>query len=247
VIRSVIIDDEAGSVELISNLVKLTSPGLEVTATAGSVESGYTTILKHKPAIVFLDVQMRDGNGFDLLRKFEAIDFKVVFITAFHEHAITAFKFSAVDYLLKPVSLKDFKLAVQKAEKAITREEISLRFESLLHNINNPVPDKKKLTLKTIDRLYSVQLDEILRFEAEGSYTHVFLKDGRKIMVSRLIKEFEELLTGSSFVRIHQSHLVNTSEIFYFEKTTNKLIMKDKTTIPVSTRKRELLFTLIET
>lgn len=245
-IKAVIIDDEEGSIELTTSLLKLSDVPVQVIGTAYSVESGYQMLLNHPPDLVFLDVEMKDGSGFDLLKRFETIDFKIIFITAHQEFAISAFKFSALDYLLKPVSPLDFVTAVKKAEQAISSEELNVKLQALLHNINDRSRSRKKVVLKTMDRIYAVYAADIIRFESDGSYTTVYLNDGKKIMVSRLLKEFDEMLAPSGFVRPHQSHLVNVEQMFCFERAKNHIVMKDESIVPVSARKKELMMNLIQ-
>lgn len=245
-IKAIIIDDEASSIELITNLLQLCGQGIEVVATGNSVASGYEAILNNPPNLIFLDIEMKDGTGFDLLKKFETINFKIIFITAHQEFAIDAFKFSAIDYLLKPLSPLDFMAALKKAERTINSEELNLKMHALLYNISNPQKEKKKIVLKTLERVYAIYADEIVRFEADGSYTTVHLTDGKKITVSRAIKEFDEMLSDSGFLRVHQSHLVHTEQIFCFEKAENHIIMKNDEVIPVSLRKKDLVIARIQ-
>lgn len=245
-IKAVIIDDEAGSIELTTNLLKLCETQVQVIGTAYSVESGHHLLLNNPPDLVFLDVEMKDGTGFDLLKRFETIDFKVIFITAHQEFAISAFKFSALDYLLKPVSPLDFVTAVKKVEQAISGEELNVKLQTLLYNINDQSRSRKKVVLKTMDRIYAIYAADIVRFESDGSYTTVYLNDGKKIMVSRLLKEFDEMLASDGFVRPHQSHLVNIEQMFCFAKTESHIVMKDESIVPVSARKKEFMMSLIQ-
>jgi two-component system LytT family response regulator len=245
-IKAVIVDDESNNSELIHNLLRLYCENVEVVAVADSVRSGYKTILETKPDLVFLDVQMQDGTGFDLLKCFDTFTFKVIFVTAHQEFAIEAFKYSAVDYLLKPVSPAHVIAAVKKAEQSLSVEDLQLQLQAVLSNASAPARNKKKVVLKTLDRIYSVSIENIVRFESEGNYTKVFLTDGTKIMVSRLIKEFEELLENNDFARVHQSHLINTEFMFFYDKPENQLVMKDNSKVPVSARKKELVLSLLK-
>jgi two-component system LytT family response regulator len=245
-IRAVIIDDEKPNSELIDNLLKLYCGQVKVLAVADSVQSGYKTIQQHNPDLVFLDVQMQDGTGFDLLKCFDRFTFKVIFVTAYQEFAIEAFKYSAVDYLLKPVSPAHVIAAVKKAEQSLSAEDIQIQLQALLNNAAAPARNKKKVVLKTLDRIYSVSVEDIVRFESEGNYTKVFLTNGTKIMVSRLIKEFEELLENNDFVRVHQSHLINIELMFFYDKSESQLVMKDSSKVPVSARKKELVLSLLK-
>ncbi len=245
-IRTVVIDDEESNVELVSNLIRLYAPNLELAGVGYSVASGSHVILQQKPELVFLDVQMGDGTGFDLLKQLGPIDFKVIFITAHQEFAIEAFHFSAQDYLLKPVSPAKLLNAIQKAKQAISNDELRLKLDTLLGNFEESSVRKKKIVLKTLERIYAVSSNEIIRFEADGSYTTVCLLDGKKIVVSRLLKDFEDLLRGCGFFRVHQSHLVNLDFLFCFEKGDSVIVLKDRSVIPVSARKKELLLKFIQ-
>ncbi|MGV3632122.1 MAG: LytR/AlgR family response regulator transcription factor [Bacteroidota bacterium] len=242
--KVVIIDDEKNNSELVSNLLAMFCKEVEVLAIADSVQSGYQAIINNKPDLVFLDIQMPDGTGFDLLQCFDNYDFKVIFITAHQEYAIEAFKICAIDYILKPLSPPLLISAVKKAEQAISSTELNQKIKNLLSNVSEG-GQEKKIVLKTMERIYSVGIQEIIRFESEGSYTTVFLKDGKKIVVSRLIKEFDEMLSSDNFTRVHQSHLINMDYLFCFEKTDNQIVMKDNSLIPVSSRKKEHVLSLI--
>ncbi len=245
-IRTVVIDDEESNVELISNLIQLYAPNLQLAGVAHSVASGCHVILQQRPELVFLDVQMGDGTGFDLLKQLGNINFKVIFITAHQEFAIEAFHFSAQDYLLKPVSPSQLMSAIQKAAQAISNDELRLKLDTLLSNFEESSVRKKKIVLKTLERVYAVSSNEIIRFEADGSYTTAYLQDGKKIVVSRLLKDFEDLLGGCEFFRVHQSHLVNLDFLFCFEKGDSVIVLKDQSVIPVSARKKELLLKFIQ-
>lgn len=239
-----IIDDEASSIELISNLLKLATKDIGALTTANSVQSGYEAIMSHQPDLVFLDVQMQDGTGFDLLNKLDKIKFKVIFITAHQEFAIKAFKYSALDYLLKPLSPVDFIESVKKAQESMVNSEIQVKLDALLHNIKDN--RKKKIVLKTMDKIYAILTNEIIRLESEGSYTRFYLSNGEKVLVSRLIKDYDETLSDSGFTRVHQSHLVNLDYFYCFEKNQSNIVMRDGSVVPVSSRKKETVLNLVQ-
>jgi two-component system LytT family response regulator len=245
-IKAVIIDDEQSSVDLTSNMLRFYKDTISLAGSGRSVEEGYQLIRLHKPDLVFLDVHMEDGSGFDLLNKLGGIDFKVIFITAHNEFALRALRYSAMDYLLKPLSPLDFSEAVRKAMQAINHDEVNLQMKTLLHNIGQQQQHQRKVVFKTQEKIYSIDTSEIVRFESEGSYTTVYLTEGKKIIVSKIIKEFEEMLTSEGFIRVHQSHLINRNHIFCFEKQDNVITMKDNSTVPVSTRKKEMVLHLIQ-
>ncbi|MCD6069475.1 MAG: response regulator [Bacteroidetes bacterium] len=243
-IRAIIIDNEKKGVELVNDLLGLCCPSVSIVATASSVQSGFDAIQQHRPELVFLDIRMQDGTGFDLLNRFPSLDFRVIFVTAYDEYAMKAFQFSAVDYILKPMSSERLIAAVQKAEQSLTAEAL-LKINTLLSNVNTSSKETKKIVLKTAERIYVVPVKDIVRCESDGSYTHVFLQDSSKILVSRLLKEFEEMLGGYGFFRPQQSHLINLEYLHYYEKGDSLIAMRDKTSIPVASRKKEELLKLI--
>ena len=244
-IRAVIIDDEINNQELISNLLKTYADNVQVVGMANSVDTAYKIINEQHPDLIFLDIQMPDGTGFDLLKKFDKINFKIIFVTAHQEYAIEAFKYSALDYILKPLSPSNLLAAVKKMEDAISSEELNLKLKTLLNNIAEPAKNKKKIVLKTMERIYSVDLDDIIRFESDGGYTKVYLADGKRIMVSKTMKEFDDLLMDTGFLRVHHSHLINMNHLFCFEKAEGHVVMKDDSIVPVSNRKKDHLMELL--
>jgi len=244
-IRAVIIDDEINNQELISNLLNSYAENVQVVGMANSVESAYKVILERNPDLIFLDIQMPDGTGFDLLKKFDKISFKIIFVTAHQEFAIEAFKYSALDYILKPLAPANLLAAVKKMEDTMSSEELNLKLKTLLNNIAEPVKNKKKIVLKTMERIYSVDLDDIIRFESDGGYTKVYLVDGKRIMVSKTMKEYDDLLMDAGFLRVHHSHLINMNHLFCFEKAEGHVVMKDDSIVPVSNRKKDHLMELL--
>lgn len=238
--RAIIIEDEDNSRELLQNMLGLFCPDIEVIDTADSVQSGFLTIQKNKPDLVFLDVQMGDGTGFDLLAMLDSVSFHVIFTTAFQEYAIQAFQFSAVDYLLKPLSPEYLIKAVKKVHKLINSSE---EIQTLLENFKDP--QDKKIVVKTHDRIYSLPIKEIVRCQSDSSYSTLYLQNGHKILVAKQLKDFDEMLSPSGFLRVHQSHLINLSYIFYYHKGNNLVIMKDESAVPVSVKKKEELLKFI--
>lgn len=243
--KAVVIDDEKNNRELISNLLKMFCPEVELCGDADSVLSGFQLITDVSPELVFLDIEMRDGTGFDLLKCFSAIDFKVVFVTAHQEFAIEAFKVNALDYLMKPISPAAIISSVNKAKEEISKEELNRKVQHLLQAM--PGKEVKRVVLKTLDRIYSIDPSEIIRFESDGNYTKAYLKDGTKIMVSRLLKEFDGLLSDTGFIRIHQSHLINSAYLYFYEKSENMLVLKDNSRVPVAARKKDIVLSLLNT
>ncbi|MGB0429395.1 MAG: LytR/AlgR family response regulator transcription factor [Bacteroidia bacterium] len=237
--RAVIIDDELRSRESLDILVKENCKNVEVVALAESVETGVAAIKEHNPDLIFLDIEMQDGTGFDLLEKSANSDFHVIFTTAFENYALKALKMSAVDYLLKPINAEELVQAVNKADQLRNSKDTNKNFELLLQNLQT-TSGKHKIALPTSEGLTFINVSEIIRCQADGSYTHFYFKDRKKILVSKKIKEYEELLSPYNFVRVHHSHLVNLDEVAkYVRGDGGYVVMSDGETVYVSKRKKE--------
>lgn len=238
-ISVVVVDDEQKARETIINILGLSNIDINIVGEADGVESAYDLISKKHPDLVLLDINLPDGTGFDVLKKFSHINFKVIFITAHEEYAIRAFKFSALDYILKPITAGDLIQAVEKANKTINKEENEIKINTVLSNLEKI----KKIVLKTAESIHIVQVKNIIRCEADVNYTTFYMDNGENLLVSRTLKEFAELLESSGFFRTHQSHLVNFDHILRYDKTEGgHLVMDDESIVPVSSRKKEELF-----
>ncbi len=246
-IKTIIIDDEDKARDTIKNMLKAYCPEVEVIGTAGSVKEGKKVLNKEKPELVFLDIKMGDGTGFDLLRKLGKVDFFIIFVTAFEEFAIRAIKFSALDYILKPIDPDELIAAVEKAQEIIAKDSMELRLDALYDNLDMFATNSKKIVLKTTGSVHLVNLKDIVRCESEKNYTHFFTIEDEKITVSKTLKEFNDLLNDYSFYRVHQSHLVNLEHVKRYEKQDGGfLIMDDNSSVPVSFRKKEDLMKLFK-
>ncbi len=230
----IVVDDEVSVRNAITKLLAEQFPDLEVISTAGTLKSAYEAIMKHAPDLLFLDVELPDGNGFELLKMISAVNFKVIFITGHQEYALDAIKVSALDYILKPFDQDDLRIAVEKAREIINHDEQNIKLQALSENLRSK-RTLKRIILPTADNLYLVSVEDIIRAEADSNYTVFWLTEGRKIMVSRTIKEYDEMLSGSGMIRVHQSHLVNVPFIDRFVKRDGGYLkLKDGTTVPVS-------------
>ena len=224
-------------------MLRMFCPDVKVIGEAEGVKTALEQTNKLDFDVVFLDIQMMDGNGFDYLRQVENIDFDVVFITAFDQFAIQAIKYSALDYLLKPLDADELKEAVKKVKKKEPKSKKN--YDVLLDNLKDQ--EKQKLVLPTNEGIHIIQIDNIIRCEADDYYTRIFLADKRMIMVSKTLKNTEELLSGKSFVRSHKSHLVNLQFVKKYVKSDGGYLeLKDGTTIPVSRRKKEHILNYIQ-
>ena len=244
--KVIIIDDEQNAREVIASIIKRKIRQLQIVATPDSVHSGLLAIKEHNPDIVLLDIQMHDGSGFDLLKKLKTIDFKVIFITAHKEYALKAIKFSAIDYVIKPIDADELVEAIKKAMEAVDHKYIVLSLEAHKNNFLHE-KEPKKIILRTFDSVYSINVNDIVRLEADGNYTRFFLYDRQKIMVSTIIKEYDELLSEYGFFRTHQSHLINMAYFIRFKKDDGGFaVLKNDFSVPVSSRKRELFMQVID-
>ena len=205
-----------------------------------------TAIEGLNPDLVLLDIKMKDGTGFDLLDKLNNIDFKIIFVTAYDQYAINAFKFSALDYLLKPVESTELKEAVDKADEII-KCEISMQLDVLSSNLRGKDLKDKKIILKTFDNIYLVKIKDINYIESDGRYSNIFLLSDKKIVVSNHQKQYHDMLGDLGFYRVHKSYLINLEHIQSFEKTEGGyLIMENDARVPVASRKREGLMELFD-
>ena len=243
--KVLIIDDENRTRELIARMIDSFGFDVQTIPEGENVQSGIEAIHKHQPDIVFIDIQMPDGTGFDVIRSIEDKNFEVIFITAHEEFAIKAIKFSALDYLLKPVDTSELKTALEKALAAIDDKKETSQFDALQKNIQPT--EKRRLVLKTQESVHVVELDQIIRCEADRNYTSFFLKDNKKILVSKTLKEYETLLAAHNFLRVQQSHLINIDYVDrYDKKNGGAVVMKDGSEVPLSPAKRDLFFKRLE-
>jgi len=240
-LKTVIVDDERNAVDFIFSIIGEYCPELEVVGKAYDVPEGVNIINEKKPDLVFLDVEMPNGTGFDLLNQFPEKNFDVVFITAFNHYAIKAIKFSAVDYILKPINISEFieavKKVVQKHSDNTSNSNESLKI--LMENIKSVSPSR--LAIPTADGMEYLNPKEIIRIEADRSYSWFYLTNNRKILVSRHLKEFQDLLSDRSFFRSHNSHLINLKYVRKFiRKEGGYIEMQDGAQIPVSRNRKDL-------
>jgi two-component system, LytTR family, response regulator len=242
-IDTIIIDDEAHCIDHLTGLLSIYCGSLiRVTGSAGTVEEGWRAILQLKPQLLFLDIQLREETSFDLLNRFPVIDFDIIFVTAYEKYAIRAFKFSAIDYLLKPVDPDDLRQAVTRLEQKRSKEETVKRFETLFYNLKSGPALPRRISVPTMKGLEFLPVQEIIRCESHINYTSIFLTSGQKLTVARTLKEFEELLEEHNFYRVHNSHLINLAWIKSYNKGKGGSVsMTDNTEIEVSTRRKEEL------
>jgi len=234
--KTLIIDDEIAAIENLEILLDKYCKEVEIVGTARSAKEGYELINKEDPELVLLDIEMPHGSGFDLLKKFKNPSFSVIFTTAYNQYAIQAIKFSALDYLLKPIDVEELISAISKVEKknAIDKERVNLLLENFDSNTN------KRLALPKDGGYSIVKIENIIRCEASDNYTTFHIEDKKPILVSKTLKEFEKLLPKDQFLRVHQSHLINLNKVEEYYKTDGAyVLMEDGSTVSISRRKKD--------
>ncbi|MFH2143698.1 MAG: LytTR family DNA-binding domain-containing protein [Bacteroidota bacterium] len=240
-IRSIIIDDEKDARYVLRNMLEKHFKTITIVGEADDVESGLNMINENKPDLVFLDIQMRKGTGFDLLNRIKNIDFEVVFVTAHNQYAIDAFKFSAFGYLLKPIKITDLEEVIERFEKQFEslKNNINQRLKVLVENYGNE-GEIRKLIINTIEGFQVVRLKDIIRLEADRNYTHFFVESGKKITTSKNLGEYEELLNDYGFFRIHQSTIISLRHVTGFQKGDGGIIrMTDGANLKLSRYRKE--------
>ncbi len=244
-IRAAIIDNEPHIVSGIQKLLAMYCRGVQVIETANSVESALKLLSTIKIDLIFLDIELDDGTGFDILKMHRPIDFGVIFVTAYDNYAIDAFKMSAIDYLLKPIDSDDLISAVEKAKSRRNNFKNEIRYDSLLQNVNTEYSKEKRLVISDATSVYALSLDDILYLEAQGAYTKFVLRD-KQILASNNLKSYEEILANKHFVRAHHSYLVNIFEITEFNRSDSKVILTNDERISVSVRKKDQVIKAIK-
>ena len=243
---ALVVDDEKRARETILQIIKLFCPELREVAEADSVKTALESIKSKKPDLIFLDIRLGDGSGFDVLKQTAGQNLNVIITTAYDEYAVKAFKYSAIEYLLKPIDPDDLIEAVEKASSLIQNKKLNERIELFLSHAVPKSPPIKKITLTTTDSIHIVNIEDIIFCEADRNYTTFYLPKKEKILVSKSLKEYEELLPSEQFLRCHQSFLVNLNHITRYEKADNYLVCTDEHHISVSLRKKEQLMQFLK-
>lgn len=245
-LRTLIIDDEDHIHDTLGIMLARCCPRVDVVGHADGLVSGVKAIEKLNPGLVLLDVQLADGSGFELLKSLTSISFQVIFITAYDKYAIDAFKFSAIDYLLKPINPEQLSDAVVRAQLVIN-DHLRLQMHALDENLRSGSLQDRRIILKTQDNVYLIELRNIVSCESDSCYTTVHTTTGDRIMVAKTLKDYEELLAGCGFYRVHKSFLINLAHIKRFEKQDGGyIVLTNELKIPVASRKREEMLELME-
>ena len=236
-VKAIVLDDEQHCISRLESLLSAYD-NIGLSGSFTSVEEGINAIAKLKPDLVFLDVELRNKTAFDLLAQLPEIDFEIIFTTAYAKYAVEAFKFSALDYLLKPVDEEALQKALNKAEAKFSKTDMLKKMEALFDNIKS-INKSRKICVSMARSLEILETSDIIRCESSGNYTSLYMKNKQKLVVSKTLGEFDELLTGYNFFRIHYSHLINLA----FLKSYNRegfVTLTDGSAIEVSTRRREV-------
>lgn len=242
-IQAIIIDDEKNSREALHILLEENCPDVEVIAEADGYHSAVKLINEMQPDLIFLDIQMPDGNGFRVLEDTQHINKEVIFTTAYDNYAIKAFKYSALDYLLKPIDTIELQNAVEKVKNAQS-SDVNSSIEFLLENLKKKEkPDK--LVLSTAEGINVVSIQNIIHCQSDDYYTRFFFEDRKNLLVSKTLKEYEQILKDHNFIRPHKSHLINIRHIKSYIKSESYIVLTDGSQIPVSRRKRDMVLQVI--
>lgn len=246
-LKVLIVDDEQHAREMLNSALQMCQTESIVVGSAETVKDTLEKAKTLNPDIILLDINLPDGTGFDVIEQLENEHISIIFVTAYDNYAIKAFKFSAVDYLVKPIDVDELEVALERAKERKEKSNIGNKLRVLIDSMNNANPEDKKIVLRTHESIHIVKVCEIIHCKSDQNYTEFFLTQNRKFLVSRTIKEFDEILKDYSFFRSHQSHLININRISHFDKTDGgALVMEDRTNIPVSKRKRSELFDLFD-
>ena len=241
--KAIIIEDQTDSRRTLKSLLEKKCPQVNIVAEAENIEDGISIIQQFQPELVFLDVHLHSATGFDLLNRLYEINFKIIFTTAYDNYAIKAYRFSAIDYILKPIDPAELIAAVAKCEAtSFNQASQQASVKTLSENVSTDYLPSKKIVLSTSDKIHVLKVTDIVRCEAADTYTIFHLQNGEQIVVTKTLKEYEELLSEFNFLRIHKSHLVNMQYVNNFEKTDGGYInLSNGSKVPVATRKKDEL------
>lgn len=251
-ITALLIDDDDNLRNGMQSLLLRYAPEIQIVGQANSVKTGVEAMEHLQPQVVFLDIQMTDGTGFDVLEQIAQRNGKstshIVFITAHEQYAIKAFRFSALDFLLKPVDPDELQKVIEKIKNVLVKNDDYSHIDLLLENIRKKVDNFKRIALSNSDGIHLFEVSDIIRCESEDNYTKFFIKNSKPILISKTLKEYEELLTEHGFERIHQSHLINIAYLkSYIKKDGGYVVMADDSNLPISQRKKDRLQEVLKT
>ncbi|MEM0541106.1 LytTR family DNA-binding domain-containing protein [Flavobacterium sp. j3] len=250
-ITAIIIDDDDNLRRGMKSLLSRFAPDITIIGEADSAKTGSKLLLESQPQVVFLDIHLGDGTGFDLLEEVYKngvkITAQIIFITAHEQYAIKAFRFSALDFLLKPVDPEELQKVIAKLKIVIDKNDNAAHIDLLLENIRKKVDNFKRIALSNSDGIHLFEVSDIIRCESEDNYTKFYIKNNKPVLISKTLKEYEDLLTEHGFERIHQSHLINLAYLkSYIKKDGGYVVMADNSNLPISQRKKDRLQELLK-
>lgn len=245
-IRSIIIEDEKLSRDVLRAVAEKFSPEVTICAECADAKSGIEAIRNYRPDLVFLDIEMPDATGLKVIKEFSDDDFCVIIVSAYEHYAIDAFHLSVVDYLLKPLDINDYQNAIKKVKAEMARRSAEHKYNEFVRNLDVASKQQsRKVVLSTSDKMNVVDADDIIHCVSDNYYTVFYFKDGNSLMISKTLKEVEEMLKPLGFTRTHKSHLINNMYIANFMRDSMELVLSDGTRVPVSRRKKEKIMELI--
>ncbi len=244
-LRTILIDDESDAIDsLIIIINDFCSKDIEIIGTANSVLEGIKEINTKKPDIVFLDVEMPGGSGFEMLESIENINFEVVFITAYNHYAIKAFKYNAIDYLMKPVDIDEFGAVVKKIKERKEKDQEKANLNKFIKEFQtNGI--SKRIQISTGKNIEFIEVNKLIRIEADGSYSKILIENSNDLYVSKKIVEIEKLLPNEGFFRPHKSHIINIKHVLKYSSNDNAIVMSNNTTVPLSKKRKDRFFELM--
>lgn len=243
--KAILVDDELNSLQNLQLKIQAYCPAIKVVAQTQRPEDAIILIQQHKPDVIFLDIEMPRMSGFKMLEQVPDIDFEIIFITAYNHYAINAIRISAFDYLVKPISIKDLQQTIERLGHFAVRKSRE-RADILKRNLANPKTQEDQIAIPTNDGLEFIQIKQIIRIESNSNYSKLILQNGQQLVVTRLLKDFEELLGDYRFYRVHHSHLINLNYIAkYVRGDGGQIAMRNGDMIDVSRRKKEIFLKLI--
>jgi two-component system LytT family response regulator len=246
-INAILIDDDARCIKALKDVLTDSNYAIKILAECASADEAIAAISRYKPDLVFLDVEMPGKTGFDLLHDLETIDFDIIFTTAYEQYAIQAIRASALDFLLKPVTLNDVDAALRRYELKKNSAQTIAQVKVLLENYGLPKNANKTIAVPTNNGIEFIRTNQIIRLESDSNYTTFFLHNNTKLVVAKTLKEMEELLPEPLFYRVHHSHLINTSYVKRYQKSDGgMLIMEDKSEVPVSRQRKDELLVFLK-
>ena len=239
-LKAIIVDDEQHCIDRLKKLLGEHLGAIELIGSFKTVKEALKGIETIAPDVVFLDVHLQDETGFDLLARLSPIDFEVIFTTAYDNYAVEAFRFSALDYLLKPVDKEEFAATIQKIVEKGGLKDASKRLEVLFYNFENKMVGSRKAAIPTLEGLTFIKIDDIVRCQSDGNYTNIFLIENKKLIATKTLKYFEEMLDDHQFFRVHKSHYINVSFIDkYLKGKGGYVLISDGSRIEVAVRRKE--------